>query len=166
MLFNHQARLSGLPLILTLVFGLSLLASPLRAKGQLDIVAKFFNAGIELDVATYHDPAASGRNKIGLLGIAEGSARNSYAFDKEVEYAALFALWTKARQAQADTWTVVGSLKENGTNDAATIILMAGQGVKFTISDSHHATLTYVLARADLDRFENALNRVKDFISN
>ncbi|SDR69136.1 hypothetical protein [Opitutus sp. GAS368] len=164
MLLKPHTRLPGLTWILAVAFGFILLPAPLPAKGQLTTVSSFPDAGQKLDVVTYHDPDKGGQNKTGLLGIA-AQTRISFAFNKE-EYADLFALWQKARQAQADAWTEVGSLKERGTSDPATIILLAGPGVKFIISDSRHPTLTHVLSRADLDRFENALNQVKDFLSN
>ncbi len=147
--------------ILAVMFAFALLPAPLQA--ELTKVASFPGAGQKLDVMTYHNPAKSEQAPTGLLGIA-AQTRISFAFAL-ADYADLFALWQKARQAQADTWTEVGSLKERGTKDPSTIILMAGPGVKFIISDSQHPTLTHVLSRAELDQFENALNQVKATLS-
>jgi hypothetical protein len=55
---------------------LGILVSPLLAKGTLDVVAKFEQANLELDVATYLE----GAERVGLLGLRGGSERNSYAF--------------------------------------------------------------------------------------
>src|SRR5256885_7642796 len=100
MLFKPHTRLPGLTWILVVAFGCILLPAPGRAKGQLATVSSFSNAGQKLDVVTYHDPDKGGQNKIGLLGIA-AQTRISFAFNLD-DYAELFALWLKARQAQAD----------------------------------------------------------------
>ena len=164
--FKLHTRLPGLRWIPVVAFGLTMLLAPLPAKGELTIVASFPNAGQKLEVVKYYKTDKDGLQikKTGLLGIA-AQTRISFAFKME-DCADLFALWQKARQAQAATWTEVGSVKERDTKDPTTIIMMAGPGVKFIISDSEHPTLTHVISRADLDRFENALNQLRDFISN
>jgi hypothetical protein len=69
-----MSRLIWIPiygLIIVLTVGLSLLTWPLQAGVQLDIVAKFQNADLELDVVTVIDSEVeASRSKVALLGIA------------------------------------------------------------------------------------------------
>ena len=135
---------------------------PLQAGMQLDIVGKFQNADLELDVATVFDSEveASG-SKVALLGIATPSrrgtpSRNSFSFRLE-EWLSLIAHWTKAVKAQSDSWKVVGSMTETETSDVSHLTVSAGRGVKFVISSSKKGTATYVLSRDDIAGFEKAL---------
>ena len=52
---SHPIHTSVCGLIIVLTVGLSVLTSPLQARIQLDIIAKFRNAGVELDVVTVVD---------------------------------------------------------------------------------------------------------------
>ena len=142
-----------------------ILAAPaLYAKGKLDFVARFTDAQLGFDVATYQDTELpAGKQKVGLLSLRRGSVRNSSAFDL-FEWPKIAALWAKALQARSQSWVEVGSITET-TPDPCTLALSAGPGVKFTISSANQATITYVLPESDLARFENALNRVKDFLA-
>ncbi|MFA5056985.1 MAG: hypothetical protein WC485_02635, partial [Opitutaceae bacterium] len=78
-------------------------------------------------------------------------------------------LWTKAINAQPDTttvtWKYVGTLTETGTSDVSTIVFSAGAGVKLALSSPNGAGITYVLAKADAERFEDALKQVKAFLA-
>ena len=66
---------------LVIVLGLSLYSWPLQAGAQLDIVAKFQNADLELDVVTViNSEVEPSRNKVALLGIATPS-RSSFSLD-------------------------------------------------------------------------------------
>ena len=143
---------------------------PLQAGMQLDIVVKFQNADLELDVATVFDSEVeASRSKVALLGIVTPSrrgtpSRNSFSFRLE-EWLSLIALWTKAVKVQSDSWKVVGSMTETETSDVSHLTVSAGRGVKFVISSSKKGTATYVLSRDDIAGFEKALYRVKDFLS-
>ena len=155
-----------------LTVSVSLFIRPLQAGMQLDIVAKFRNADLEFDVATVFDSEAeASRSKIALLGIVTPSRpgittplRNSFSFGLE-EWLWLIALWTKAVKAQTDSWKVVGSMRETETTDVSHLTVSAGRGVKFVIGSSRKGTVAYVLSRDDFAGFENALYRVKDFLS-
>ena len=157
-------------LIIVLTVSVSLFIPPLQAGMQLDIVGKFQNADLELDVATVFDSEVeASRSKLALLGIATPSrrgtsSRNSFSFRLE-EWLSLIALWTKAVKAQSDSWKVVGSMTETETSDVSHLTVSAGRGVKFVISSSKKGTVTYILSRDDIAGFEKALYRVKDFLS-
>jgi hypothetical protein len=66
-----------------LVAGLVLLTSPLLAAGKLDFIAKFKQGSLELNVATYTEQnSTTGKlDKVGLLALAAGTLRNSFASD-------------------------------------------------------------------------------------
>jgi hypothetical protein len=138
---------------------------PALAKGQLEVLAKFQNANLELDVATYVDPEAdAAASKVGLLGFSSGAVRNSVALHAD-DWGALIALWAKAVRAQSRNWRTVGSLAEKGASDPAKLTLSAGPSIKVTISSPKGASASYTLAKADVGRFEAALNQVKDFFT-
>jgi hypothetical protein len=52
---SHPTRTPVYGLIIVLTIGFSVLTSPLQARIQLDIIAKFRNAEVELDVVTVVD---------------------------------------------------------------------------------------------------------------
>jgi hypothetical protein len=52
-----------------------------------------------------------------------------------------------------------------GTTDVSVLTVSAGPGVKFAVTSLKGVSITYVLANADVARFEKALFRVKDFLS-
>jgi hypothetical protein len=159
-------------LIIVLTVSVSLFIPPLQAGMQLDIVGKFQNADLELDVATVFDSEVeASRSKVALLGIVTPSqrgvatpSRSSFSFRLE-EWLSLIALWMKAVNAQSDSWKVVGSMTETETSDVSHLTVSAGRGVKFVISSPKKGTVTYVLSRDDIAGFEKALHRVKDFLS-
>jgi hypothetical protein len=159
-------------LIVVLTVSVSLFIPPLQAGMQLDIVGKFQDADLELDVATVFDPEVeASRSKVALLGIVTPSrrgiatpSRNSFSFRLE-EWLSLIALWTKAVKAQSDSWKFVGSMTETESSDASHLTVSAGRGVKFVISSPKKGTITYVLSRDDIAGFEKVLHRVKDFLS-
>jgi hypothetical protein len=141
---------------------LGLLVSPLLAKGTLDIVAKFEQANLELDVATF----VEAEGKAGLLGLRAGTERNSFAFGP-AEWAKLTALVAKAARAQstAGNWTVVGTMTETETSDISHLVVSAGPGIRFALSSPKKASLTYVLATGDIPRLQQGLARVKEFLA-
>jgi hypothetical protein len=157
-------------LIIVLTASVRTFIPPLQAGMQLDIVGKFQNADLELDVATVFDSEVeASRSKVALLGIVAPSrrstpSRNTFSFRLE-EWLSLIALWTKAVKVQSDSWKVVGSMTEMETSDVSHLTVSAGRGVKFVISSSKKGTATYVLSRDDIAGFEKALYRVKDFLS-
>ena len=149
---------------LVIVLGLSLYSWPLQAGAQLDIVAKFQNADLELDVVTVIDSEVEpSRNKVALLGIATPS-RSSFSFRLK-EWLSLIDLWTKAVKAQSGSWKVVGSMVETETSDVSHLTVSAGPGVKFVIGSPKKGTVTYILSKEDIAGFEKALHQVKDFLS-
>ena len=138
---------------------------PVQAEVKLDVVAKFENANLGLDVVTYINPditASSGR--IALLGFRSTSARTAFVFGLN-EWVSLFDLWTTAVKAQSDSWKVIGSLTEMGTADVSLLTVSAGPGVRFAVTSVKGVSITYVLANADIARFKKALFQVRDFLS-
>src|SRR5262245_16010663 len=85
-------------MVLTVSF--SALTFPLQARVQLDLVAKFQNEGIELDVVTVMDSEAEPSGKVALLGIAT-PLRSSFSFKRE-EWLLLIDLWSKAVKVQSE----------------------------------------------------------------
>ena len=104
----RHARWSG---YFIMVAGLLVSPLALLAKGKLDYIAKFQQATFGLDVATYTDPDAK-PDRIGLLGLAAGTLRNSFAFRSD-EWPKLIDLTAKAAKAQSPgtAWTVMGNSK-------------------------------------------------------
>jgi hypothetical protein len=130
---------------------LGILVSPLLAKGTLDIVTKFEQANLELDLATFSEP----EGKAGLLGLKAGSERVSYAFNS-AEWAKLTNLVAKAARAQStgSNWTIIGAMTETGTSDISHLVVSAGPGIRFALGSPKKASLTYVLATSDIPRFQ------------
>jgi len=136
---------------------------PVRAEGKLDVVATFENDNLGLDVVTYLNPT-TWPSRIALLGFRSPSARRSFVFNLS-EWSSLFDLWTTALKSQSASWKFVGSLTETGTTDASLLTVSAGPGVSFAVTSSKGASITYVLANADVDRFDKTLLHVKNFLS-
>jgi hypothetical protein len=140
---------------------LSALTFPLQAQVQLELVAKFRNVGIELDVVTVDASEPSGR--VALLGIAT-PLRSSFSFKRE-EWLLLIDLWSKTVKVQSDSWKIIGSMKETETSDPSLLTISAGPGIKFVINSPRKGSVTYVLSKDDLARFAGTLYRVKEFFS-
>ena len=153
----------GMIMVLTVSF--SALTFPLHARVQLDIVAKFRNLGIELDVVTVVDSEVeASKSKVALLGIAT-PLRSSFSFRRE-EWLLLIDLWSKAVKMQSDSWKIIGSMKETETSDDNSLLtISAGPGIKFVINSSRKGVVTYVLSKDELARFAGTLYRVKEFFS-
>src|SRR6516164_5646611 len=65
---SHLVRTPIYGLIIVLTVGFSVLTSPLQARVQLDIIAKFRNADVELDVVTVVDSdVEASKSKVALL---------------------------------------------------------------------------------------------------
>ena len=94
---------------------MSALTFPLQAQVQLELIAKFQNLEIELDVVTVVDSEAETSGRVALLGIAT-PLRSSFSFKRE-EWLLLIALWSKAVKAQSDSWKIIGSMKKMETSD-------------------------------------------------
>jgi hypothetical protein len=140
-------------------------AGSVSATGRLDVVAKFQQPSLELDVATYIDPAIEApTGKVGLLGLASGSVRNSFALHGE-EWGALTVLWAKATRMQSRNWRTVGTLTEKGSGDVSRLTILAGLGVRIVVTSAKGAGLTYVIAKADMPRFGAAINQVKEMLA-
>jgi hypothetical protein len=161
---SHLVRTPIYGLIIVVTVGFSVLASPLQARIQLDIVAKFRNADLELDVVTIVDSEVeASKSKVALLGIAT-PLRSSFSF-RLVEWLSLIDLWSKAVKAQSDSWRVIGSMTETETSDVSHLTISAGPGVKFVISSSQKGIVTFILSKDDMGGFEKALYQVKEFFS-
>jgi hypothetical protein len=149
---------------MVLIVSLSALNSPTQAKVQLDIVAKFRNVGIELDIVTIVDSEVeASKTKVALLGIAT-PLRSCFSFRRE-EWLLLIDLWSKAVKAQSDSWKTIGSMMETETSHASLLSIRAGPGIKFVINSHGKGLVTYVLSKDDLARFAGTLYRVKEFFS-
>ncbi len=151
--------------LVALAVALSLLAAPLLAKGTLDVVEKFRTGNLGLDVATYTDPEIA-PYRVGLIALAAGSSRNSFAFARE-EWDTLIGLAAKAARSQSvdGAWRVIGDLTEADTSDVSHLVVSAGSGVRFALSSPKGAALTYVLAASDIPRFQQALAKVKAYLA-
>src|SRR5262249_22324210 len=104
---SHLVRTPIYGLIIVLTVGFSVLTSPLQARVQLDIIAKFRNADVELDVVTVVDSEVeASKSKVALLGIAT-PLRSSFRL---AEWLLLIDLWSKAVKTQSDSWKVIGSM--------------------------------------------------------
>ena len=161
---SHPIRTPAYGLIIVLTVGFSVLTSPLQARVQLDIIAKFQNAEVELDVVTVIDSdVEASKSKVALLGIAT-PLRSSFSF-RLAEWLLLMDLWSKAVKAQSDSWRIIGSMTETETSDVSHLTMSAGPGVKFVISSFQKGTVTFVLSKDDMAGFEKALYRVKEFFS-
>ena len=162
----HMSRLvrtTRCGLLIVLAVGFSSF-SPVQARVQLDIVAKFRNAELELDLVTVFDSEVdASKSKVALLGIAT-PVRSSFSF-RRAEWLSLIELWTKAVKAQSDSWKVVGSMTETETSDVSHLTISAGPGVKFVITSFQNGTVIFVLSRDDMARFESAVYRVKEFFA-
>ena len=154
---------SALGAVLGLTLGFGLLVEPLHAEGKLDSIAAFKTGSSELTVATYTDPQANGTTKVGLLGIASPS-RNSFAF-KLSEWLAMIGLWNKAKVVSSASWKPVGTMSEKDTTDVSQLTISAGPGVSFVITSPKAGTVTYALAKSDAGRFEQAILKVKAYLS-
>jgi len=151
--------------VMAMSVALVLLDLPVQAEGQFDIVAKFEDAKVGLDVITYTNPdVTASASRVALLGFRSRSVRTSFVFSLN-EWRSLFDLWTTAVKAQSDSWKVVGSLTEMGTTDVSVLTMSGGPGVKLAVTSLKKVSITYVLANADMARFEKALFRVKEFLS-
>src|SRR5258707_4625884 len=148
---SHLVRTPIYGLIIVVTVGFSVLASPLQARIQLDIVAKFRNADLELDVVTIVD--------------SEVEASKCSFFFRLVEWLSLIDLWSKVVKAQSDSWRVIGSMTETETSDVSHLTISAGPGVKFVISSSQKGIVTFILSKDDMGGFEKALYQVKEFFS-
>jgi hypothetical protein len=135
------------------------------ATGRLDVVAKFQQPSLELDVATYIDPEIEPPiGKVGLLGVASGSIRNSFALRGD-EWRGLTDLWAKAARMQSRNWRTVGTLTEKGSGDVSRLTILAGAGVKIVVTSPKGAGMAYLIARADMSRFGAAINQVKQLLA-
>jgi len=155
--------LFGVALAIMLI-AIAMAGAPVLAKGQLDIVARFLDASLELDVATYVDPEADpATDRVGMLGFASGAVRNSFALSAD-DWGTLLALWTKSVKSRSRNWHTVGTIVEKGAADASKLTLSAGPSVKIAITSTNGASASYTLAKIDIPRFEAALTQVREIL--
>src|SRR5262245_64970562 len=120
-------------LITMLTVSLPGLTSAVQAGVQLDIVAKFRNGGVELDIVTVVDSEVeASKSKVALLGIAT-PLRSSFSFRRE-EWLLLIELWSKAVKLQSDSWKTIGSMTERETAHASVLTISEGPGIKLDIN--------------------------------
>ena len=136
-----RTTLYGLLIVLAVDFSVF---SPLQARVQFDIVAKFRNAELELDLVTVFDAEVdASKSKVALLGIAT-PLRNSFSF-RLAEWLSLINLSTKTVKAQSNSWKVIGSMTETETSDVSHLTISAGHGVRFVIRSFQKGTVIFVL---------------------
>jgi hypothetical protein len=81
------------------------------------------------------------------------------------EWIKLIDLCNKAIKTQSSAWIVVGSMTETGTEDVSQLTVSAGPSVSLVISSPKIGTVSYTLERSDLPRFQQGLQKVKDYLS-
>jgi hypothetical protein len=151
-------------LITVLALSSLILASPLQARLQLNIVAKFRNVGMELDIVTIVDwEVEAAKSKVALLAIAT-PPRSSFSFRRE-DWLLLIDLWSTAVKARSESWNIIGSMRERETSDVSILTISSGPGIKIVIDSPRKGPVTYVLSKDDLARFAGTLYRVKEFFS-
>lgn len=155
-------RLLSGAVILAATLGV-LTSSPL-AQGKSNYVASFQQQNIRLDVVTYTEPNGT-PSKVGLLGIAAGSVKNSFAFAPN-EWPKLIDLTSTAARSQSSggNWTVIGEIYETNTSDTSHLVISAGPGIRFALNSPQGASLTYILASGDIPRFQQALEQVREYL--
>src|SRR4051794_40232051 len=120
----HMSRLvrtTRYGLLIVLAVGFSAF-SPVQARVQLDIVAKFRDAELEL-VTVFDSEVDASKSRVALLGIAT-PVRSSFSF-RQADWLSLIELWTRAMKAQSDSWKVVGSMTETETSDVSLLTISA-----------------------------------------
>jgi len=60
---------------------------------------------------------------------------------------------------------VIGELAETRTSDRSHIVISAGPGIRFAFNSPKEASVTYVLPRKDIPAFQNALEKVRAFLT-
>lgn len=83
------------------------------------------------------------------------------------QWANLIDLIAKATKAQSTgkTWTVIGELTETETSDVSHLVISAGPGIRFALNSPQGASLTYMLAKSDIPRLQQALGQVRQFLA-
>lgn len=133
--------------------------TPAGAAGPLNTLATFPGGDSQLEVQTY----AQNDTKAGVIEMTTGSARASFLLNAELAEQML-DLWSKAKTMQAGSWSPVGTLTETRPKDASTMSVSAGFGVRLILSDLKAGSLTHVVGRDDMAAFEDALEKVNDFL--
>jgi len=152
------------PLKLTAAVAMSLALISSDAHAGLNVVGRFKSPDSEIDVANYSETDSKGvEQRIGLLGIAIASKRNSVAFSPK-EWGALITLWRQAKAAQGPTWRNIGDFTETGTSDTSHLTVSAGPGVRFIIESPARGAISADLANSDITRFDAALSQATQFL--
>jgi hypothetical protein len=143
-----------------LATALCLIAAPLLAEDKLDFVEKFRTGSLELGVATYGP-----KDRVGLLGIKDGSQENAFAFSPE-EWQTFVDLVAKAAsQSSGSNWSVVGDMSETGTHDVSHLVISAGPGIRFAVNSPKGPSLTYDIGTSDIARLQQALSKVRAYLA-
>jgi hypothetical protein len=146
--------------LVALATAFCLIAAPLLAEDKLDFVEKFRAGSLELGVATYGP-----KDRVGLLGLRDGSQENSFAFSPE-EWQTFIDLVAKAAsQSAGSNWSVVGDMTETNTRDVSRLVISAGPGIRFAVNSPKGPSLTYVIGDSDISRLQQALSRVRAFLA-
>jgi|HubBroStandDraft_6_1064221.scaffolds.fasta_scaffold215100_1 hypothetical protein len=146
--------------LVVLATAFCLIAAPLLAEDKIDFVEKFRAGSLELGVATYGP-----KDRVGLLGLRDGSQENSFAFSPE-EWQTFIDLVAKAAsQSTGSNWSVVGDMTETNTRDVSRLIISAGPGIRFAVNSPKGPSLTFVIGDSDISRLQQALSKVRAYLA-
>ena len=154
---------SGMP---SAAFGfmlaLTVFASTALAAGKVVLIDKFINGTGTMTMMTYFDPSLKIDRKIGIIVVLHEGAENSVAVAQD-DVQSFMNLWLKAVTLQSGSWQDVGQF-----NDAAhsKLAMRAVPGVSFVISSPAKGSVTYLVPRADMDRFTAALRKMQASLTN
>ena len=146
--------------LVALATAFCLIAAPLSAEDKLDFVEKFRTGSLELGVATYGP-----KDRVGLLGLRDGSQENSFAFSPE-EWQTFIDLVAKAASQSAGShWSLVGDMTETSTRDVSHLVISAGPGIRFAVNSPKGPSLTYLIGKSDISRLQQALSKVRAYLA-
>jgi hypothetical protein len=146
--------------LVALATAFCLIAAPLLAEDKLDFVEKFRAGSLELGVAT-----CGPKDRVGLLGLRDGSQENSFAFSPE-EWQTFIDLVAKAAsQSAGSNWSVVGDMTETNTRDVSRLVISTGPGIRFAVNSPKGPSLTYVIGDSDISRLQQALSKVRTYLA-
>lgn len=141
-------------LLNALALTLTLVPASVWGAGTLRYAGRFYAGGSEFDIAQYSD----GKTKIGIVGINRDRERTSVSFAGD-EWHSFVELWDKSRRMPSATWQMIGTFKETGTDDARSLSVAVGPGVRFTIAGKK-GSFTFVLSPRDYIAFDSTVKRM------
>lgn len=139
-------------------------ATPALAENKLTILAKLVHGDTEIDIATYGDASNPDMQlRVGLVGIRQGTRRNSAAFDAH-DWPQFLALWRSAERMNSGTWTLIGQFVETGTSDVSTLRISSGPGYRFVIESPAKGAFNAEAPRSDAAAIDAADAEVSSFL--